>query len=371
MHRIGLRTAHPALRMSRTRVFAPLFSFRGARVRILILLMVCGTVSAAGCVAQPAAPAVVSPSQAVASAGPPKPAPHLAPGEDWTTLPVDRAVLRPLLPGVSLGHEDKMTFSLELIRMEWRHGDFIDIYLVKPHSVPKPHPVLYLYSFPADDERFKDDGWCTRVTRDGLAAVGFVSALTGPRFRNRPMKEWFISELQESLGTSAHDVQLILDYLASRGDLDMDKVGMWAQGSGASIAILAASADPRITALDLLNPWGDWPDWLKTSPEVPDTERPRYITPEFLEKVSMLDPVAYLPKLKDRALRLQEIDDDADTPAAARQKIAAAVPATHLVEYKDRDAHRDAWRAAGISGWIAAHLQPSAADAATATVKTQ
>jgi len=45
----------------------------------------------------------------------------------------------------------------------------------------------------------------------------------------------------------------------TRGDIDMDHVGMWADGSGAAIAILAASVDPRIKALDLLDPWGDWP----------------------------------------------------------------------------------------------------------------
>jgi len=188
--------------------------------------------------------------------------------------------------------------------------------------------------------------------------VGFVSALTGDRFRNRPMKEWFISELQESLGSSVHDVQLILDYLASRGDLSASQVGFWGQGSGASIGILAAAADPRIQALDLLNPWGDWTDWLKASPVIPDQERARYLTPEFLQKVSTLDPVTYLPQLHLRALRIQQIMNDAATPPAARDKIAAALPASQLEQFKDAAAHREAWKAAGLSGWIADQLPP-------------
>ena len=36
-------------------------------------------------------------------------------------------------------------------------------------------------------------------------------------------------------------------------------------GSGAAIAILAAAIDPRLKALDLVDPWGDWPDWLAKS----------------------------------------------------------------------------------------------------------
>jgi cephalosporin-C deacetylase-like acetyl esterase len=59
------------------------------------------------------------------------------------------------------------------------------------------------------------------------------------------MREWFISELQESLATSAHDVQMVLNYLASRNDLDMSRVGMFTAGSGANIAILASAVDAR------------------------------------------------------------------------------------------------------------------------------
>jgi hypothetical protein len=267
------------------------------------------------------------------------------------------------------------TYSRELIRLEWRHGDPIDIYVIKPLSIQKPHVAIYLYSYPTDNDRFMDDGWCQRATREGLAAVGFQSALTGDRFRNRPMKEWFISELQEALGSSTHDVQLILDYLQSRGDLSADQVGIFGQGSGASIAILAAAADPRIQALDLLNPWGDWPDWLKTSAAVPDEQRANFLTPEFMQKVSVVEPLTYLPQLSNRALRVQQVMIDPDTPDDAKTKIAAATPPGCLIQYKDIEAHKEAWKANGISAWLATQLgvkhQLPAADAANAAVTHQ
>jgi hypothetical protein len=286
------------------------------------------------------------------------------PNEDWTKLKVDRSVLKPLLNGAPLGKMETPSYSRELVRMEWRRGDPIDMYIVKPHGVEKPRVVLYLYSFPSDIDRFMDDGWCQRATRQGLAAVGFVSALTGDRFRNRPMREWFIPQLQEALGSSVHDVQLILDYLGNRPDLSANQVGMWGQGSGGTIAILAAVADPRIRALDLLNPWGDWPDWLKTSPVVPEEQRASFLTPEFLRSVSMLDPVSYLPLLQDRSVHLQQIVDDPAMPPAARDKMAAAVPQDRLAQFKNAEAHRDVWKTTGLSGWIAtqfsvAPLQPA------------
>jgi hypothetical protein len=289
-------------------------------------------------------------------------------GEDWAKLPVDRAKLKFKPAAVQLGKSETSTYTSELIRFTWRTGDPIDMYVIKPAGVAKPPVALYLYSFafPGDLARFRDDGWCRRATRYGVAAVGFLSALTGDRIHGRPMKEWFIPELQEGLGSSAHDVQMIIDYLASRGDLNVDKVGIYGQGSGASIAVLAAAADPRIRAIDLLNPWGDWPDWLKGTPVLHEDERAKVTTPEFLQKVVPLEPVTWLPELKDRALRVQQILDDEDTPPAAREKIAAAVPAGDLVQYKDTAAHKQEWMARGLSGWLAAQLQPASQSQAAA-----
>jgi hypothetical protein len=297
----------------------------------------------------------------------PQPAPqqtHNVNKEDWTRMSVDRSVMPLLVAGASLGKSELPTYSRELLRLQWRPGDPIDIWLVKPHGVSKPRVAIYVYSYPTDLERFGNDSWCQAATQDGVAAVGFVSALTGYRFHSRPMREWFISELQESMATSAHDVQLIIDYLARRGDLSVDQVGIFGQGSGGSIAILAASADSRIRAIDLLNPWGDWPDWLKESVEIPDEKRASYLTPEFLQKASYVDPIDFLPSLKDRALRVQQILDYPNTPPAAREKIAAAVPAGDLVQYKDRTAHEEAWKTSGLSGWLAEQLGSKAAGSA-------
>ena len=197
---------------------------------------------------------------------------------------------------------------------------------MKPKGVAKPSVILYLYGFPADTDRFKDENFQKAVTKDGFPAVGFVSALTGHRYHDRPMREWFLSELQECLATSAHDVQMILNYLQNRGDLDMGRVGMYAQGSGATIAILASAADPRIRALDIIDPWGDWPTWLAKSPFVPNEERSTYTTSEFLNKVALLDPVQCLPKVQAKVIRLQDATFEPTTPQASKKKLRTAVP---------------------------------------------
>jgi len=255
--------------------------------------------------------------------------------------------------------------------VQWRPNDPIDLYVIRPHGVEKPPVILYLYGFPSDTERFRDEGWSKRVTQGGFAAVGFVSALTGQRIHTpRPMRDTFVTQLQESLGTSTHDVQMVLNYLASRGDLDMKSVGMFGQGSGATTAILAAQADSRIVALDLLDPWGDWPDWLRSSPQVPEDVRADYLKPEFLARISQLDPIAYLPHLKLKALRIQQVLDDPDVPASVRDKVAAAVPRPEqVVRYKDTQAHIAAYRASGLTGWLREQLRPSPAEKKTAELQ--
>jgi dienelactone hydrolase len=70
------------------------------------------------------------------------------------------------------------------------------------------------------------------------------------------MNQWFVRELQESLAKSSHDVQMVLDYLAQRGDVDTGHAGIFGVGAGGTITVMAASADSRIKALDIVDPWG-------------------------------------------------------------------------------------------------------------------
>jgi len=220
-------------------------------------------------------------------------------------------------------------FTREFIAVQWRPGDRIYLYVVLPPKVKKPPVAIYIYGHPSDTDRFQDDGWCQRTTSGGYAAVGLVPALTGQRYHDRPMKEWFVSELQEALGKSTHDVQMVLNYLAERGDIDMGNVGVFGVGAGGTIAVMAASVDSRIKAIDLLDPWGDWPVWMQKSGVIPDEERPAYVKPDFLKRVADFDPVKLLPGLKTPHIRLNQLNDDfASTPEEAKKQMEAALPAT-------------------------------------------
>jgi hypothetical protein len=254
--------------------------------------------------------------------------------EDYFSPKMSSSHLQPARPLDLV--DERPGYTVELLQVQWRWGDPIDLYVLKPAGVKNPPVILNLFGYPADTDVYKNEVFQKALIEGGFAAVGFVSSLTGQRYHDRPMKEWFLSELQESLATSAHDVQMVLDYLATRGDLDMSRVGMFGQGSGATIAILASAADPRIKALDVLDPWGDWPVWLASSPFVPKDERPNYLKPEFLQKAATLDPVDWLPKVQARKIRLQQLTIETDTPPEAKAKLRAALPpAGNVVTYRN------------------------------------
>lgn len=258
--------------------------------------------------------------------------------EDWSSIGLQGSTLVPAEP--VLGQTENLPdkpFIRELYQLQWRAGDPLDLYVVRPKGVARPPVILYLYSYSSDTDRFKNgDEWCKHVTSGGYAAVGFVAALTGHRFHDRPMKQWFVSELPEALATSTHDVQMIINYLSTRRDLDTSHLGMFGQGSGATIAALAAAADPRIKAVDLLDPWGDWPDWLAKSTIIPEVDRAKYVTPEFLASVAPLDPVHWLPKLTDRRVHLEDVRGAYGIPAQSQEAIEAALPDTaEFDEYGD------------------------------------
>ncbi|HEX8816645.1 MAG TPA: alpha/beta hydrolase [Terriglobales bacterium] len=283
--------------------------------------------------------AVASPGVSLAQgpagdlAGPAKSAAKIG-AENWDSLSLAGHPLKAETP-VSGGKEDLPQFTRELLQVKWRTGDPIDLYVIRPKGATNPPVVLYLYTYPSETDRFRNDAFCSAATRNGFAAVGFVSALNGQRYQNRPMKEWFVSELQEALVASVHDVQMVLNYLETRGDLDISRVAMFGQGSGGTIAVLSAATDSRIKAIDVLDPWGDWPDWMAGSPIIPAPERPNFLKPEFLKKIAPLDPVQWLPQLKSQQVRVQQVMDDGATPEVAKQRIAAAAPKNaQVVEYQ-------------------------------------
>ena|SRR5215471_5515804 len=296
------------------------------------------------------------------------PAPSKEDGKDSERKNKDTAVLlrevaavkieRPML--VEKAEVPKASFLREYYRVQWRAKDPFDLYVIRPKGAAKTPVILFLPSYPDDTELFKNNKWCDLAVRGGYTVVGFVGAVTGHRTRYRLLKEWFVSEMPEALTSTTHDVQLILDYLATRGDLDMTRVGMYGTGSGGAIAVLASVVDSRIKVLDLLAPWGDWKDWLNES-VIPAEERAKYTKPEFVASVSALDPVTWLPKIQAKSLRIEDIRGNKAMPDKAQEKLEAAAPEFALInQYGNGRAFLATQVPPSVLEWAKSQLAPDA-----------
>ena len=241
-------------------------------------------------------------------------------------------------PATITGSYEETEFTRQTIRLQWRPSDPIDLYVVRPAGVAKPPVVLYLFNYLEGAQSFRNRFFCRFLARNGYAAVGFSPAFTLER--NHGAKDALLRAMPEALAKSAHDVQMVLDYLKTRDDLDMGRLGVYGEGSGGTIAILAAAVDSRIKALDVLDPWGDWPDWLAQTNVIPEKERATYLKPELVNGMAAFDPTQWLPKLKTGHVRLQEIETTPGIPQSVRDKLASAAPTTaEVVRYPDRGAY--------------------------------
>jgi hypothetical protein len=280
--------------------------------------------------------------------------------EDFSQLTLKNSVFVPVAPVVGqVDDSPNFNFIRERWQVDWRPTDPIDLYIIKPKSVKNPPVILYLYSYPSDTDRFKTDDWAGTATANGFAAIGFVSAYTGHRKEFRTLDEAFMPKLDESLTSTVHDVQLILNFLTTRGDLDMTRVGMFGQGSGATVAILASTVDPRIKAVDVLNPWGDWPEFFAKSPAIAKDARARYVSAAFQAKVASLDPMNLLAKMKCQTFRMQDVRKSRPMPDDVQEHLEAAVPATGFVnKYGDSAALFPHASGGKLFFWIKSQLQP-------------
>ena len=367
-------------------LFLPIFSLSGVQAQIAATTVASNQAqekpTANSSPVSPALPAPTQPEQAQQPIMVIPPVPEMVTNELGTGMTLVHAVesfselslkgselkaVEPLLGS----RETTPEYVRELWQVRWRPNDPIDLWVIRPRGVKNPPVVLYLYGYPSDTARFRNAEYCKRIVHSGAAAVGFVSALTGHRTENRPLKDDFLTLMPEAVATTAHDIQMILDYLATRGDLDMNRVGIFGQGSGGAIALLTASVEPRLKVLDLLDPWGDWPQWFANTQGIRPSDRPDFLKPEYLKVLEPLEPLRVLPQLTTQQIRIQ-FDPGTGEAKEAVDKLAAAAPAqATVIRYPDSQLMYKANSNGRIFEWMAKQLDahpapPETQPAATA-----
>ena len=86
------------------------------------------------------------------------------PLENLEELSLKGSSLTPI-PPVPGGQMETADFTRDLFQMKWRKNDPMDVYVILPKGVTRPPVAIYLYGFPVEEGRFRNDTFCKLVTR--------------------------------------------------------------------------------------------------------------------------------------------------------------------------------------------------------------
>src|SRR3981081_2363156 len=70
--------------------------------------------------------------------------------EDWTSPSLSGSNLKPARPLAAHNNPYPGGYTVELLGVQWRGGDPLDLYVMRPDGVEKPPLILYFYGFPDD-----------------------------------------------------------------------------------------------------------------------------------------------------------------------------------------------------------------------------
>lgn len=282
--------------------------------------------------------------------------------EDLKSLAVqDSNFLPPKLTLLERTEGKNARYHTEHFRVIFRPGEPQELFVILPEGVKNPPIGLYMFSYPETVARFQSELWAQSAVGRGHAAIGFSSGVSGDGANRSLSRDEFLKELPKNLVQSSHDIQLVLNYLASRGDLNLDRVGVYGSGSGASAAILASAADSRIKVLDVFNPWGAWPEFFAKSSMAPAERRDSFVKPEFLQSVAGCDPVAWFAKSRARSVRIQDVRQQDWVPTGAQERIEDAAPAfAEVNQFEDYRILLEMQGSGMVFSWIQEQLLPDA-----------
>jgi dipeptidyl aminopeptidase/acylaminoacyl peptidase len=141
-------------------------------------------------------------------------------------------------------------------------------------------------------------------------------------------------------GREQDDLASVVDYLASRPDVDADRIGAFGFSMGGSTTLLAAARDPRIKAVAADSAWSDVRRWLRPSVAAVFT-RPRdrfhALSLKLAEVRTGVDlddlrPVDVVDRLSPRpVLLIHGTADNVVVPSESERNYAAAGEPKELV----------------------------------------
>ena len=134
-----------------------------------------------------------------------------------------------------------------------------------------------------------------------------------------------------ALSQSVVDLRRTVDYLASRGDIDMDRIGYIGVSLGSFVGSVFAGVDPRVRTAVFVVGGGGWKAMIDTSGvhaleaiRAHEAERGRD-TADFAKALHVVEPLAFAPRIAPRPVLMINCDNDQYVPKPTAEDLFASL----------------------------------------------
>jgi dienelactone hydrolase len=242
----------------------------------------------------------------------------------------------------------------ERIEFDSPHGGRVAGLLLRPRDVERPAVILFLHGLGGS----KNDARLAAafLGLEHLAVLGLDAALHGDR--KQPGQAIFAGDLhttRQAFIQTVVDYRRALDYLATREDVDGQRVGLIGVSMGALMGAVLAAVEPRIASVLLIVGGGDWAAIAATSTHPAALAVRQALTrPEVKALLDDLDPVHYVAHISPRPVWMLNGRQDPIIPAAAAEALfAAAEEPKRIIWYDGGHLPPPGEIGAVLSAWLA------------------
>lgn len=169
---------------------------------------------------------------------------------------------------------------------------------------------------------------CVSLAREGVASLFVKMPYYGPRRQPGVARRMISKDPHETVAGMTQavlDIRLATAWLASRDEVDEQKLGIFGISLGGITGGLVATAEPRLKNVCLVLAGGDVGRIGWESPELKETreswERQGKTREEYFKLVKTIDPVSYGANVRGRRILMINATDDEVIPKACTQSL--------------------------------------------------
>lgn len=214
------------------------------------------------------------------------------------------------------------------------HDQRVTAIFAIPKKFKPPYPAVILL---AGSGGHKDTDYI-RISADMMATLGYATISIDAQYhgeRSRPDRSGDIHmpdsvTMRDAWVQTVIDLRRAVDYLESRGDIDMKKIGYFGFSQGAMIGGTFIGIDSRISMACLAVPGGGFLEWSKTRPDIKPDKAGLIAT-----TAAITDPIHYIGRFSPRPLLILSAKRDELIPKSATDAIFSAAREPKEIKWYD------------------------------------